>query len=126
MRVFRSSTPFEFGAEDVEETVGAEAKEADAEIRAATGDAVAAMDLDRFLTIDGKEGLAGNAFDMNAYCGLAGTTIGRMVSRWGQIGVTTMAFTLAITMGPLAASEYAVEPVGVETMTPSARNVATN
>jgi len=31
-----------------------------------------------------------------------GTTMGRMVSRCGQIGVTSMAFTVGITMGPCA------------------------
>ena len=36
------------------------------------------------------------------------------------IGVTTMASTPGTTIGPPALSEYAVEPVGVATMMPSA------
>ena len=37
----------------------------------------------------------------------------------GQIGVRTIALNEGCTIGPPADSEYAVEPVGVETMRPS-------
>ena len=52
---------------------------------------------------------------------VAGTTTGRLVSVCGQIGVTTKARTSGVTIGPPAARVYAVEPVGVATMSPSAR-----
>ena len=52
---------------------------------------------------------------------VAGTTTGRLVSVCGQIGVTTNARTSGVTIGPPAASVYAVDPVGVATMSPSAR-----
>src|SRR2546423_1913063 len=48
------------------------------------------------------------------------TTSGRCVSECGQTGLMTNASTDGIRIGPPAASEYAVEPVGVETITPSA------
>src|SRR5947207_9459168 len=51
----------------------------------------------------------------------AGSTMGRFVSVCEQIGVSTMASTLGNTIGPPADSEYAVDPVGVEMMRPSAR-----
>jgi hypothetical protein len=41
------------------------------------------------------------------------------------IGVTTMHGTEGETIGPPALNEYAVEPVGVAEMTPSAENVVT-
>ena len=47
-------------------------------------------------------------------------TTARAVSVWGQIGVTTIAGTDGCTIGPPADSEYAVEPVGVATISPSA------
>jgi len=50
----------------------------------------------------------------------AGTTSGRTVSECGQMAVTTMHSTSGTTMGPPADSEYAVEPVGVAKITPSA------
>ena len=39
---------------------------------------------------------------------------------WGQMGVNRMAGTLGWTMEPPAATEYAVLPVGVASITPSA------
>ena len=45
---------------------------------------------------------------------------GRTTSVCGQIGVATMQSTVGTTIGPPAESEYAVEPVGVERMIPSA------
>src|SRR5437867_6665502 len=50
----------------------------------------------------------------------AGSTIGRLVSVWEQIGVRTTASIVGKRMGPPAESEYAVEPVGVAMMRPSA------
>lgn len=38
----------------------------------------------------------------------------------GQIGVKTKLCTLGCTMGPPADNEYAVDPVGVDTIKPSA------
>ena len=41
------------------------------------------------------------------------------------IGVSTRHATLGLTIGPRAEKEYAVDPVGVATITPSAENVVT-
>ena len=41
------------------------------------------------------------------------------------IGVRTMQSTSGATIGPRAENEYAVEPVGDATITPSAENVVT-
>ena len=49
-----------------------------------------------------------------------GNTRGRNDRLLGHIGVSTMALKDGWTMGPPADSEYAVEPVGVDTMRPSA------
>ena len=38
---------------------------------------------------------------------------------FGAIGVSRMACVMGATIGPPAESEYAVEPVGVDTMSPS-------
>ncbi len=51
----------------------------------------------------------------------AGTTVGRLDRVKGQMGVRMNASISGWRMGPPAAMEYAVEPVGVATMTPSAR-----
>src|SRR3989304_7419832 len=53
---------------------------------------------------------------------LWGMTIGRFVRVCGQIGVMTMARNVGWTIGPCAAREYPVEPVGVEMIRPSALN----
>jgi hypothetical protein len=44
---------------------------------------------------------------------------------WAAIGVTTMHGTEGDTIGPPALKDYAVDPVGVAVMTPSAENVVT-
>lgn len=49
----------------------------------------------------------------------AGKTSGRNDRLRGQIGVRTSALSEGCTIGPPADSEYAVDPVGVETMRPS-------
>mmetsp|Transcript_15090 Transcript_15090/g.37077 ORF Transcript_15090/g.37077 Transcript_15090/m.37077 type:complete len:267 (-) Transcript_15090:752-1552(-) len=54
---------------------------------------------------------------------LSGSTRGRKDSVWGQIGTKSSPETPGWTMDPPAASEYAVLPVGVDTMTPSARTL---
>ena len=59
-------TPFELGAEDVEEAIRAESEQSDTVLGAATGDAVAAMDLDCLLAVDREVGLARYAFDIDA------------------------------------------------------------
>ena len=51
---------------------------------------------------------------------VSGTSTGRLVSMCGQIGVRQMAGTDGKMIGPPAESEYAVEPVGVEMIRPSA------
>ena len=43
----------------------------------------------------------------------------------GDTGVSTTQSRRGNTMGPRAENEYAVDPVGVATMTPSAENVVT-
>lgn len=48
-----------------------------------------------------------------------GKTRGRNDKLRGQIGVRTIALNDGCTIGPPADNEYAVEPVGVETMRPS-------
>ncbi|OPZ61184.1 MAG: hypothetical protein BWY85_02461 [Firmicutes bacterium ADurb.Bin506] len=51
-------------------------------------------------------------------------TSDRLNSVWGQMGVTSSTSMLGLTSGPPAESEYAVEPVGLHTMAPSAVNLA--
>ena len=46
---------------------------------------------------------------------------GRAVSVCAQIGVTRIERSVGSTTGPPAESEYAVDPVGVEKISPSAR-----
>lgn len=48
-----------------------------------------------------------------------GSTSGRNERDLGQIGVMINARTEGCTIGPPEDNEYAVEPVGVETMRPS-------
>ncbi len=67
-----------------------------------------------------------SVFSINSISALSGTTIGRLESVNGQMGVTTTAFIDGKITGPPAERLYAVEPVGVETMRPSARNELTN
>jgi hypothetical protein len=57
---------------------------------------------------------------------VSGTSTGRLVKVCGQTGVMQMASTVGNTIGPPADNEYAVEPVGVATMSPSALKVLTN
>ena len=46
---------------------------------------------------------------------------GRCVSAWGATGTSDIAAMRGSRIGPPAESAYAVEPVGVDTMMPSAR-----
>lgn len=48
-----------------------------------------------------------------------GKTSGRKERLRGQMGVSTIALSDGCTIGPPAESEYAVEPVGVDTIRPS-------
>src|SRR5580700_4421647 len=57
---------------------------------------------------------------------VSGTITGRLVNMCGQMGVMQMAGTEGKMMGPPADSEYAVDPVGVETIRPSALYAHTN
>ena len=52
---------------------------------------------------------------------VSGTAIGRCVSAWGATGTSANAGTCGSRIGPPAESAYAVDPVGVATMIPSAR-----
>ena len=52
------------------------------------------------------------------------TTILRSISECGHMDVITKQFRSGLKIGPPAASEYAVEPVGVEMITPSARTLS--
>src|SRR5438045_3133475 len=61
-------------------------------------------------------GLASRTFT----CAEGGTTSGRWVRVCGQMGVSRIASCVGRMMGPAALNEYAVEPVGVATMRPSA------
>ena len=54
----------------------------------------------------------------------AGTTIGLNDNECGQIGVTIMAGTLGWIIDAPAATAYAVEPVGVDTINPNVMQVA--
>ena len=64
-----------------------------------------------------------NATSMTAS---SGTTMGRFESVKGQIGVINYRIHRRKNTGPPAERLYAVEPVGVETIKPSARNELTN
>ena len=55
----------------------------------------------------------------------AGMTTGRLVSVCGAIGLSTSALTAGCTMGPPADRLYAVDPVGLAMMSPSALKRAT-
>ena len=50
---------------------------------------------------------------------VAGNTSGRKLRERGQMGVSTSAESDGWTIGPPAESEYAVDPVGVATISPS-------
>ena len=52
--------------------------------------------------------------------------IGLVFRLCGAIGVITNNFCSGVTIGPPAESEYAVEPVGVEIITPSPLNFPKN
>ena len=64
--------PFEFGAEDVEESVGAGAEEADAGLGTVAVDVVAEVEFDGFLAVGGEVDLVGDADDVDADGGLSG------------------------------------------------------
>jgi hypothetical protein len=64
--------PFELGAEDAEEAVGATAQETDAGLGALTVDVVAETQGDCLLAVDGEVDLIGNADDVDADGGFAG------------------------------------------------------
>jgi hypothetical protein len=53
----------------------------------------------------------------------SGRSIGRKESVWGQIGVRRIAGICGWTSDPPAEREYAVDPVGVDTVRPSACTV---
>ena len=52
------------------------------------------------------------------------TTIGQECNECGQMALTMNASISGLKTGPLQASDYAVEPVGVLTKTPSARTLS--
>src|SRR4051812_3371674 len=53
-------------------------------------------------------------------------TIGRLENVWGQIGTSAIADNDGCMIGPPEDNAYAVEPVGVATIKPSARNAYRN
>jgi len=57
---------------------------------------------------------------------LSGRAIGLIESDDGQIGLTTKLGTCGWTIGPPAESACAVEPVGVDTISPSALKLTTS
>src|SRR3989442_14986291 len=59
-------------------------------------------------------------------CASWGMKIGRLVRVWGLMGGRISAGTAGLRIGPPAAMEYAVEPVGVEMRSPAPRNPGTN
>src|SRR5437763_13809543 len=59
-------------------------------------------------------------FTTISICDESLTTNERWVKECGETGVMTNALTDGVRIGPPAASEYAVEPVGVDTMRLSA------
>ena len=68
--------PFEFGAEDAEEAVGAAAEETDAGFGALAVDVVAERKRDCLLAVDGEVDFVGNADDVDADGGFAGSDDG--------------------------------------------------
>ncbi len=64
--------PFEFGAEDAEEAVGAVAEEADAGFGLLAVDAVVEFEFDCFLAVNGEVDFVGDADDLDADGGVAG------------------------------------------------------
>ena len=79
------------------------AEKADAELGALAVDVVAELQLDGLLAIDGEVNFVGDADDVNADGGFAGSDDRANRQQVGAIGVTSRALTLGITMGPLAA-----------------------
>ena len=71
--IFRRSAfaPFELGAEDAEETVGAAAEETNAGFGALAVDVVVELQGHGFLAVDGEVDLVGNAYDVHADGGFA-------------------------------------------------------
>jgi hypothetical protein len=72
------------------------------------------------LLADFKKGLLTARLTFNWILELVGNKTVRNDSERGQIGVTTRVSTDGCTMGPPADSEYAVDPVGVDMINPSA------
>src|SRR6266581_5454383 len=64
--------PFEFGAEDAEEAVGAAAQETNARFGALAVDVIAETKGDCHLAVDGEVDLVGNTYDVDADGGFAG------------------------------------------------------
>ena len=57
---------------------------------------------------------------------VSGTIRGRPLSVCGEIGVMPRTLLVGVTIGPPFDNAYAVEPVGVEMMSPSQRYVTAN
>ena len=72
------------------------------------------------LPVDGEERRSFSARHTTRITLDSGTITGRLVSMCGQIGVRQNAATDGKMIGPPADSEYAVDPVGVATISPSA------
>src|SRR6185369_3566376 len=70
--------------------------------------------------------LASGPCDRTRMTLVSGTSTGRLVSMCGQIGVRQMVGTDGKIIGPPALKEYAVDPVGVAIIKPSALYRQTN
>ena len=70
-RLALSLAPFEFGAKDAEEAVGAVTEEADAGLGALQVDVIVQFELDCLLAVDGEVDLVGDADDLDTDGGVA-------------------------------------------------------
>ena len=118
--------PLQFLTQDIEERLVGSLKKKDLRLRSRAFDRVSGLQRAAHLAIHGEEESSSFMWLRTRIGRSDGIRRGRLVSVCGQIGVRQTALTVGNTMGPPAASEYAVEPVGVETIRPSALYSQTN
>jgi hypothetical protein len=109
----------ELRLEDLVEVVRGEAHEAGGLHRRAARDDVALGEGGHALTVDRQRRGRKPATSMSTVSDGSSTSV-RSNSMWGETGVSNMARCFGDTTGPRADNEYAVEPVGVATISPSA------
>ena len=95
--------PAQLVPQGVEEAAFGETHQIDGVLGALAANFVADFQLEGLLAVDGEERDVGDASVRTITQESPRTTIGRSVSRWGQMGVTTIASTSGVRMGPLAA-----------------------